>query len=122
MTRRGLLVLAAALVAAAAACVVTAVRPVTYTGQVELVVGHGNAPLDPRAPRDARLARALRELVASHVLAANVIRSMALDESEAHLLHRISVDMPQPAVLRLSVKDGQRRRASLLASTTALVF
>jgi capsular polysaccharide biosynthesis protein len=122
MTRRGLLVLTAALVAASAACLVTSLRPVTYTGRVELVVGHGNAPLDPQAPRDARLARALRELVASHVLAANVIRSMALDESKDHLLGRIAVDMPQPAVLRLSVKDTQRRQAAELASTTALVF
>jgi capsular polysaccharide biosynthesis protein len=122
MTRRGLLVLAAALVAAAAACLVTAMRPVTYTGQVELVVGHGNAPLDPQAPRDARLARALRELVASHVLAANVIRSMDLDESQGHLLRRLDVDMPQPAVLSLSVRDTHRRQATELASTTALVF
>jgi capsular polysaccharide biosynthesis protein len=122
MTRRGLLVLAAALVAAAAACLVTSARPVTYTGQVELVVGHGNAPLDPQAPRDARLARALRELVASRVLAANVIRSMALDESQDHLLGRIAVDMPQPAVLRLSVADARRRQATELASTSALVF
>ena len=70
MKRRGLLVLAVAAIAAAVACLVTALQPVSYTGRVELVVGRGNAPLDPRAPRDAHLAKALRELVESHVLAA----------------------------------------------------
>jgi capsular polysaccharide biosynthesis protein len=122
MTRRGFIVLAAAVVAAGIVCLVTAVRPVTYTGQIELVVGHGNAPLDPQAPRDARLARALRELVESHVLAAGVIRSMQLDESQDDLLRRIRVDMPEPAVLRIAVDDTHARRAMLTATTTGLVF
>jgi capsular polysaccharide biosynthesis protein len=122
MIRRGWIVLAAAFLAAAGACLFTALQPPTYRGHVELVVTRGNEPLDLRSQRERAVATSLRELVQTHVLAANVVDALKLNESPETLLARVSVSTPQAAVLRIAVADPHRDQALRIASEVGLVF
>jgi capsular polysaccharide biosynthesis protein len=122
MKRRGWIALAAACLAAAGACLFTALQPPIYRGHVELVVTRGNEPLDPRSRRERADAAALRELVKTHVLAANVVAGLKLRESPDTLLTRLSVSTPQAAILRIAVADRRRAQALRIASEVGLVF
>jgi len=122
MTRRAWIVLAAASLAAAAACLYTALRPAGYRADVELVVARGNAPLDPSSRADRGLASSLRELVRSHVLAESVVGRLHLRESSDRLLRRISASTPQPAVVRIGVTGNTRSVTLRIASEVGLVF
>jgi capsular polysaccharide biosynthesis protein len=122
MMRRVVSMLTVAFVVAAAACIYIAAQPPTYRGQIELVAGRGNAPLTAASQRDRALGETLAQLVRSNVLATNVRDALGLDESPQSLLRRISVETPQPAVLRISVADRNRVRATRIAVEVGLIF
>jgi capsular polysaccharide biosynthesis protein len=122
MARRVVGMLSAAFVVAAGACVYSAARPPTYRGQIELVVTRANTPLASDSRPDRSLAATLAELVKSNVLATNVRDALGLDESPQWLLDRMDVETPRPAVLRISVTDKNRVRATRLAVESGLIF
>jgi capsular polysaccharide biosynthesis protein len=122
MMRRVVSMLVAGFALAAAAALYAAAQPPTYRGQIELVAARGNAPLSPSSKADRSLAATLAELVRSNVLATNVRDALGLDETPQSLLERISVQNAQPAVLRISVTDRNRVRATRTAVEVGLIF
>lgn len=122
MMRRVVTMLASGFVLAAAASLYAAAQPPSYRGQIELVAARGNAPLTAASRADRNLGVTLAELVKSNVLATNVRDALGLDETAQSLLERISVENPQPAVLRISVTDRNRVRATRTAVEVGLIF
>ena len=120
---RYLAALALMVAAFAAASLWSALTPTTYRAETAIVVGVGNGPLRPGAPGSStRLARSLDDLVASNLIAANVVTNLRLSTTPRALLRHVSVSTPEPGLLRVRVRDRDRVRAQAIAQEIGLVF
>ena len=95
----------------------------SWRAEVTIIVGTAAGPLRPGedgATRD--LAGRLDELVRSDQIAGNVVSTLHLDESRSELLDRISVNVPEPGLLRIRVRDENRLRAQQIAQEIGFLF
>ena len=116
-----------ALVGTAAAFAVAATSSATTTrswrAEIAIVVGTGSGPLRPgEGGATAELAGSLDDLVRSDQIAENIISTLHLDESPGSLLDRISVNAPEPGLLRVRVIDANRLRAVQIGQEIGFLF
>ncbi|HWB23432.1 MAG TPA: hypothetical protein VG652_11170, partial [Gaiellaceae bacterium] len=80
-------------------------EPTLYRAETSLVIERGGQPV--AGASTSRLVRTFRQLIKSHVVAADVIQSLGLTESTSTLLHRLSVaKSSNSAVLDVRAESG----------------
>jgi capsular polysaccharide biosynthesis protein len=95
----------------------------SWRAEVTVVVGTGAGPLRPGEDGATReLAGRLDDLVRTDQIAGNVVSTLHLGESRSTLLDRISVRVPEPGLLRIRVRDGNRLRAQQIAQEISFIF
>jgi capsular polysaccharide biosynthesis protein len=95
----------------------------SWRAEVTIVVGTGAGPLRPGEDGATReLARRLDDLVRSDQIAGNVVSTLHLDVSRSALLKRVSVNAPEPGLLRIRVRDSRRLRAQQIAQEIGFLF
>lgn len=110
-------------VAFGVAAIVSGTVDRSWRAEITIIVGTGAGPLRPGEDGATReLAGRLDDLVRSDQIAGNVVSTLHLDESRSALLDRISVNVPEPGLLRIRVTDGNRLRAQQIAQEIGFLF
>jgi hypothetical protein len=110
-------------VAFGVAAIVSGTVDRSWRAEVTVIVGTGAGPLRPGEDGASNeLAGRLDDLVHSDQIAGNVVSTLHLDESRSALLNRISVNVPEPGLLRIRVTDGNRLRAQQIAQEIGFLF
>ncbi len=95
----------------------------SWRAEIVLVVGTGSGPLAPGEGGATReLAERLDDLLQSHLIASNIVSTLHLGTKPNDLLRRLSVSVPQPGLLRVTVTDPSRLRAPQIAQEIGFLF
>ena len=115
--------LAGTVLAFAVAAIVSGTTTPEWRAETTIVVGTGAGPLRPGEDGSTKeLASRLDDLVRSDQIVANVISGLHLDESRAALLDRVSVNVPEPGLLRVRIRDENRLRAPQIAQQIGFLY
>ena len=92
-----------------------------YRAEAVLVVGRGDAPLEPGRV-NAALTGSVAKLLDSNLIAADVIANLRLRESPEALLRHVDARAVAPGLVRVSATEKSALRAEQIVQEITLVF
>jgi hypothetical protein len=121
ISMRWWLALAGTVLAFGGAALASALSPSDYRATAVLVVGRGDAPLEPGRV-GAALTESVAKLLDSNLIAADVIANLRLRESTQSLLRRVEASAVTPGLVRVGATDTTALRAEQIVQEITLIF